>query len=126
MNILIIAHFAQKFRDWSGFLSTFPTASRVEMSRYRDAQIDTKFVLHEDRVMKNITITLPEEVARWARVWAARQNGSVSKLVGELLTERMNQETAYQACMNRYLNKRPKPLKPADAPLPDRASRHQR
>ena len=38
--------------------------------------------------MKSITITVDEEVARWARVWAAQQNTSVSRLVGELLRQR--------------------------------------
>jgi SH3-like domain-containing protein len=32
---------------------------------------DTKFVLHYFFVIKNVTITLDEEVARWARIIAA-------------------------------------------------------
>jgi len=39
--------------------------------------------------MKNVTITLEEEVARWARIMAAKENTSVSRLVGELLREKM-------------------------------------
>ena len=35
--------------------------------------------------MKNVTITLKEEVARWARIKAAEKNTSVSRLVGEML-----------------------------------------
>ena len=37
--------------------------------------------------MKNITITLPEETARWARVWAAQKGKSVSAAFAELLEE---------------------------------------
>lgn len=38
--------------------------------------------------MKNVRITLPEEVARWLRVKAAEYNRSVFRRVAELL-ERM-------------------------------------
>lgn len=39
--------------------------------------------------LKNVTVTLEPEVARWARLEAARQDTSVSRLLGELLKERM-------------------------------------
>jgi hypothetical protein len=35
--------------------------------------------------MKNITITLDEETAAWARVYAAQRNMSLSRYVGEVL-----------------------------------------
>jgi hypothetical protein len=41
--------------------------------------------------MKNVTITLDEEVARWARICVAKQDTSLSRLVGELLREKMRQ-----------------------------------
>lgn len=56
--------------------------------------------------MKNVTITLEEEVARWAKVFAAKRNTSVSKLLGEILKEKMAQEDEYEAAMNRYLSRR--------------------
>ncbi len=37
--------------------------------------------------VKNITITLPEDVARWLRVKAAEADRSVSKWIRELLME---------------------------------------
>jgi plasmid stability protein len=49
--------------------------------------------------MKNVTITLDEDVARWARVWAARHDTSVSRISGELLQEHMRQEEGYEAAM---------------------------
>lgn len=51
--------------------------------------------------MKNVTITLDEEVARWARIWAAEHDTSVSKLVGELLREKMEHERGYVSAMKR-------------------------
>jgi hypothetical protein len=38
--------------------------------------------------MKNVTITLDEEAARWARIQAAEHNTSVSRLVGEMLLKK--------------------------------------
>jgi hypothetical protein len=70
--------------------------------------------------MKNITITVPDKVAKWARIWAARNNGSVSKLVGELLTERMNEETAYRASLKRYIGKPAVKLRAESTPYPKR------
>ena len=61
--------------------------------------------------MKNVTITLEEEVARWARIWAAEHDTSVSRLVGDLLKERMLAEAGYAAAMKQYLAQRPRPLK---------------
>lgn len=40
--------------------------------------------------LRNVTVTLDEEVARWARIEAARRDTSVSRLLGELLKEKMN------------------------------------
>jgi plasmid stability protein len=35
--------------------------------------------------MKNVTITLPEDTARWLRIKAAEDDRSVSRWIGELL-----------------------------------------
>ena len=53
--------------------------------------------------MRNDTITLDEAVARWARIFAAKNNTSVSQLLGHILKEKMAQEDEYEASMNRYL-----------------------
>jgi len=76
--------------------------------------------------MVNITITVPAAVARWARVWAARQNTSVSRLVGELLSARMNRETAYDAAMKRHLGKPPVRLRGPSQPYPPRGELYDR
>jgi len=48
---------------------------------------------------RNVTITLEEDVARWARIKAAEKDTSVSQLVGDMLAEKMRNEGAYQTAM---------------------------
>ena len=55
--------------------------------------------------MKNVTITMADEVADWARVEAAKRNTSVSRMLGELLAEKMRQEDAYERAMNEWLHR---------------------
>jgi len=55
--------------------------------------------------MKNVTITMDDSVADWARMEAARRNTSVSKLVGELVAEKMRHDDAYERAMNDWLNR---------------------
>jgi hypothetical protein len=57
--------------------------------------------------MRNMTITVDEEVARWARVWAAEHDTSVSRFVGELLRERMVEDKGYELAMREYLAREP-------------------
>jgi hypothetical protein len=42
------------------------------------------------RRLRNVTVTLEEDVAQWARIEAARRDTSVSRLLGELLKERIS------------------------------------
>ncbi len=69
---------------------------------------------HAIRIMRdfrNVTVALDEETASWARVEAARRGTSVSKLIGEMLRERMARDTSYENAMARYLGKRPENLR---------------
>ena len=63
---------------------------------------------HYNGFMKKITITLDEEVALWARTRAAERNISISRLVGEMLREKMAAEENYQAARRQYLSSSPK------------------
>lgn len=76
------------------------------MTRFTRNSCYTEFV-----ALKNVTITLDEDVARWARIWAARQETSVSRLLGRLLREKMLQEEGYEAAMQQYLAVHPLELK---------------
>lgn len=57
--------------------------------------------------LRNITVTLDEEVARWARIEVARNDTSVSKFLGDILKERMVDRERYAAAMKRALNRKP-------------------
>jgi hypothetical protein len=46
-------------------------------------------------VLKNVTITLSEEAALWARRKAAEENTSVSRLVGRMIEDQMRLGDAY-------------------------------
>ena len=65
--------------------------------------------------MKNITITLDEKTAAWARVHAAKHNKSVSRLVGEMLQAHMNESREYDEAMRRWFS-----VKPVKFTLPGR------
>lgn len=71
------------------------------------SSVDTKFVLHENRVMKNVTVTMEEHVAEWARLEAARRNTSVSRLIGEMLAEKMHHADAYDRAMRDWMDRAP-------------------
>ncbi len=69
-------------------------------------------------VLKNITITLPEEVAHWARKKAAEENTSVARLVGKMLEAQMRQTDDYQDAYRLWQS-----LKPMDIDAEHRLSR---
>jgi hypothetical protein len=48
---------------------------------------------------RNVTVSLEEEVALWARLEAARRDTSVSRLLGDLLKERMARESLYDQAL---------------------------
>lgn len=70
---------------------------------------DTKFVQHELRVklaaMKNVTVSMDDSVADWARLEAARRNTSVSRLLGELLADKMRHDDAYERALQDWLHR---------------------
>ncbi len=78
------------------------------------------------RRLKNVTITLDEETASWARVAAARRDTSVSKLLGEILRAEMRQEAQYEAARQAYLAQEPGIHRGRDQPLPSREELHDR
>ena len=60
--------------------------------------------------MERITVFLRDHIARWARVHAARQGKSLSRMIGELVENLMEQTEAYEATMRRYLARERGPL----------------
>jgi hypothetical protein len=57
--------------------------------------------------LRNLTVTLEENVARWARLEAARKETSVSRLLSEILKERMLEKDGYEGAMRRALKRKP-------------------
>ncbi|MCB1979901.1 MAG: CopG family transcriptional regulator [Burkholderiaceae bacterium] len=53
--------------------------------------------------MKNVTITVDETALEWARIEAAKQGTSVSRLVGEMLADKMRHDDAYQRAMHEWI-----------------------
>jgi hypothetical protein len=89
-------------------------------------KVDTIFVLHYYCAMKTVTITLDEHVAKWARIRAAELDTSVSRLLGDLLREKMLEERAYEAAMENFLSVDPVKLKKPGAGYPRRDKLHAR
>jgi hypothetical protein len=76
--------------------------------------------------MKNVTITLDPETARWARIEAARRNTSVSRLVGEMLREHREREQAIESAANRFFGRTPARMRKTHDPYPTRESLYDR
>jgi hypothetical protein len=57
--------------------------------------------------LRNVTVTLEESVARWARIEAARQDTSVSRLLAGILKERMREKDGYESAMRQALGRKP-------------------
>lgn len=55
--------------------------------------------------MRNVTITLDDETARWARIEAAKADTSVSRFVGDLLRHEMQMRASYRSARSRYLGR---------------------
>ena len=57
--------------------------------------------------LRNVTLTLEESVARWARIEAARNDTSVSRFLADILKERMKENDEYEAAKRRALSRKP-------------------
>ena len=76
--------------------------------------------------MKNVTITLPEDLARWLRVRAAENDRSVSRWVAELLAGMRRQEDEYEVAMKQALAVKPRKMEWVDGRKPTREELHDR
>lgn len=76
--------------------------------------------------MRNVTITLDDETARWARVEAAKKDISLSRLIRELLEETYKHEAEYQRAMESYKSVLARPLRREGERYPTRDEIHQR
>lgn len=70
--------------------------------------------------MKTVTITLDEKTGAWARAYAAKHNTSVSRIIVEMLQQRMGELHEYDQAMRRFLGKAPVKLNRAGKRYPGR------
>jgi len=61
--------------------------------------------------MKNVTVTLDDKTAVWARKTAAERDMSLSRFIGEVLQENMRQAREYERAMHRFFAGEPVALK---------------
>jgi hypothetical protein len=76
--------------------------------------------------MKNVTITMDEKVLRWARIRAVEQDTSLSRMVGDMLRQKMEEEQTYQTAMKQFLSQSAQKLKKKSAKYPKREDLHDR
>jgi plasmid stability protein len=76
--------------------------------------------------MKNVTVSLPEDTARWLRVEAAKADRSVSRWLADLLDTMRRQDNEYEAAMARYLAIKPRKFRWVDGRKPTREELHDR
>ena len=88
--------------------------------------MDTIFVFYYYRVMKNVTVSLPEDTARWLRVAAAKDDRSVSGWLAALLDKMRHRDDEYATAMARYLAMKPRKLQWVDGRKPTRDELHDR
>ena len=75
--------------------------------------------------MKNVTVTLDEQTARWARVEAARNDVSLSAFLREMLERAMAAQESYPQAMSRYRSREAVELKRTGR-YPSREEVHER
>lgn len=73
----------------------------LRLTAYRTLKF-TRTQCYTEIVLKNITITVSEEAALWARRKAAEENTSVSKLVGQMLEDQMRRSDEYRRAFQRW------------------------
>jgi hypothetical protein len=75
---------------------------------------------------RNVTVSLDEETARWARVEAARRDMSVSSLLAQVLREKMRADEGYDAAMDAFLGRPAVTLRKRRVRYPTRDEVHDR
>ena len=76
--------------------------------------------------MKNVTVALPEDVARWLRVRAAEDDRSVSGWLADLIEGIRRREDEYQIAMEQALTVKPEILNESGVPYPSRDALYDR
>jgi hypothetical protein len=70
--------------------------------------------------VKNITVTLDDQTAEWARAQATAQGLSLSRYVSDLLRKQLPKAQSYERAMNSFLSREPWTLRNPGEELPTR------
>jgi hypothetical protein len=76
--------------------------------------------------MKNITITLDDQTAEWARAQATEQGLSLSRYVSDVLRKQLPKAQSYERAMNSFLAREPWTLRNPGEKLPTREELYDR
>ncbi|WP_411281604.1 CopG family transcriptional regulator [Gemmatimonas sp.] len=76
--------------------------------------------------MGNVTVTLEEDVARWARIRAAQLDISVSRVRGDLLQEQRRRRVTYETEMRKFLAREHRAIDADGSAYPSRDPLHDR
>lgn len=76
--------------------------------------------------MKNIAITMPDDLARKVRVLAAKADTSMSQFLCQLAAEKTACDDAHEIAMRRYLSRNRGGLRLGGKKLPTREELHER
>lgn len=76
--------------------------------------------------MKNVTLTLEEDVLNWARVRAAENRISLSRFLGDFLKQEMRREDRYHLAMSAFLSRELSSLKSSEDSYPRREELYER
>jgi hypothetical protein len=76
--------------------------------------------------MKNVTVKLSDEAVAWIRVYAAERKTSVSRVLGEMVEERIRASGQYEAARRHFLNQKLRPLKNSGEEYPKREDLYDR
>jgi len=76
--------------------------------------------------MKNITISMPDDLARKVRVLAAKADTSMSQYLCRLAAEKAAEGDEYEAAMKRFLSRTRGGIRTEGGPLPSRESLYDR
>ncbi len=74
--------------------------------------------------MKNITISIPDDVASWVRTRIGKNDADISEMLTLWIREKMKTERDYQSAMQTFLEKLPRNLSNGSA-YPSRESLYQ-
>ena len=76
--------------------------------------------------MKNVTISLPDDLARWLQVRAAEDGRNVSEWVAGLLAETKRRGDEYETARREFFAVKPRKMEWVDGRKPTREELHDR